>query len=118
MKRLVLLFGLVGFIGCFLPLWGDLSWFDLRHLEPGWTVYLVIAAFAAPAIVGMSKEPMRRNDALGSAGAFGYILYVVHSDLWRMIVASRIGGRMMAVSAVLGCAAALIAAATARKPAA
>ena len=117
MKRLVLLFGLVGFIGCFLPLWGDVSWFDLRATL-GWTVYLVIAAFAAPAIVGMSKEPMRRNDALGSAGAFGYILFVVHSDLWKMIFDSRIGGRLMGVSAVLGCAAALIAVATARKPSA
>ena len=115
MKRVVLLFGLVGFIGCFLPLWGDVSWFGLRDTL-GWSAYLVIAAYAATAIVGGSKAPLRRNDALGAASAFGYILLVVHGDLWKMIFHSRIGGRLMGVSAVLGCAAALIAALTSRKP--
>ena len=103
MKRLVLALGVIGFIGCFLPLAGGTSWFDLRHVIEGWTVWLVIAAFAAPVLVGLSRAPMRAMDAIGVAACFGYVAYKLHGSLWNMIVHGQIGGRMMGVAAVFGC---------------
>ena len=110
MKRLVFLFGLVGFVGCFLPLFGDLSWFDLRHYDEGWTVYLVIAAFALPALVGFSRDHLKLHDAIGAGTGFGYVLYKFHGDLWTLIFRSGIGGKLMGGAAILGFAAALVAA--------
>lgn len=101
MKRLVLVFGLIGFIGCFLPMLGELSWFDLRHFDEGWTVWLVIAAFALPTVLGFSKS-MRLADAAGATTGFGYVLWKFHGDLWNLIFHTAIGGMMMGIAAVVG----------------
>jgi hypothetical protein len=107
MKRLLLAFGVIGFVGCFLPMIGDLSWFDLRHADGGWTVWLVIAAYAVPALVGASKAPLKSADALGALGAFGFIVWKFHGDLWNLIFHTAIGGMMMGIAAVLGLVASL-----------
>jgi hypothetical protein len=101
MKRLLLACGLIGFVGCFLPLLGPLSWFDLRH-EVGWTAWLVIAAYAVSAIVGLSKTPLRRADAAAALTAFGFVLWHFHGDILKLIIHTRIGGMMMGIAAVAG----------------
>ncbi|HEY1554273.1 MAG TPA: hypothetical protein VGF94_05530 [Kofleriaceae bacterium] len=102
MKRLVLAFGVIGFVGCFLPMVGELSWFDMRHFDEGWTVWLVIAAFATPALVGLSRTPFKTADAAGATAAFAYIVWKFHGHLWDLIVHSAIGGMLMGLAAVLG----------------
>lgn len=116
MKRLVFLFGLVGFVGCFLPLAGDVSWFDLRYSEIGWRVYVVLAGYAVPALVGFSRDRLKIADAIGAGAGFGYVLYVFHGNLWNMIFHSAIGGMLMGIAAILGFAASLVAALQSAKP--
>jgi len=108
MKRLVLAFGALGLVGCFLPIFGDVSWFDLRH-EGGSTVWLLIAAFATPTVVGVTRNRLGFADALAAVLGFGYALYRFHGDLGTLIFHTGIGGTLMAVAAMAGFGAAVLA---------
>ena len=107
MKRSVAILGLVGLIGCFLPLVDGLSLFDLRHID-AWPVYLVLAAFAAPMIAG-ARNRMTSLHSLVALGGFGYVLYKFGTGVIDLIIHAQIGGRMMGISAVAGFVVALYA---------
>src|SRR3954470_5044635 len=99
MKRFVLAFGLIGLVGCFLPFIPGLSFFDMRHFD-AWPVYLVLAAYAIPTLIGASKSALGFGDALGATGAFGYLLYKFGTGTIDLILHGSIGAIMMGVAAV------------------
>jgi hypothetical protein len=115
MKRLVLLFGVLGLVGCFLPLVAGLSWFDLRHFDQGWTVWLVVLAFAIPTYVGATSDESDRATAIAAAGSFGYLAYKFNTDVFDLVFHGSIGGIMMGLALIGGAATSLLALAATRQ---
>jgi hypothetical protein len=101
MKRVIALFGLVGLVGCFLPIFGNFSMFDARHLDAVQT-YLLMAGFAVPMIVGFSGNRLASGVSLISVVCFGYVLYKFGFDTLDIVVHAAIGGKLMVVGAVGG----------------
>ena len=110
MKRLIPVFGLVGLVGCFLPMYYDYdgpdtwSLWDLRNEMPA-MVYGVIAAFALATVIGLAGQRMSRGHAAVAALAFGVIAYL----WWPPIpVYVLIGWWLMMLGAYGGCAVSLL----------
>jgi hypothetical protein len=100
MKRFVSIFGLIGLVGCFLPLIAGVSFFELRHLE--WMpVILMTAAFAIPMFVGFLGTPPAAA-LIGMLG-FGYALVKFgFGGTWDLTIHADIGGKLMAIGAMGG----------------
>jgi hypothetical protein len=99
MKRTIAIFGLVGLIGCFLPLIAGISFFELRHLE--WMpIVLMTAAFVVPMIAGLAGS--NAGAALAGIIGFGYVCIKFGTGLWDLTIHAEIGGKMMAIAAVGG----------------
>ena len=105
MKKAIAAFGALGVLGIFLPIIGGISLFDLRHVD-ALPVYLLLAAFAAPMIAGLAERTAVAA-TVGTIG-FGYALYKFGLDIFNVILDAGIGGKMMAVAAVVGFACALL----------
>jgi hypothetical protein len=115
MKRSILVFGLVGLLGCFLPLVAGLSWFDIRHLDPGWTVWLVLAAYALPTVVGASRSEGELAAALVGTACFGYLALKFRTGIFDLVIHGSIGGALMGIAIVGGLACSLLALAASHK---
>ena len=101
MKRGLALFGLLGVVGCFLPLVPGFSLFDARAFD-ALEVYLVIAAFLVPLVIGAADKLSVAGSALATV-SFGFVAWKfgirgTFDLLWH----ASIGGKMMAVAAVGG----------------
>ncbi|HSD89403.1 MAG TPA: hypothetical protein VLB44_17860 [Kofleriaceae bacterium] len=110
MKRFILLFGILGLLGCFLPLVLGMSLFDMRHFEGNsWHVWLVIAAFAVPAYVGAAHAESDRVAAGVGALSFGYLAFKFGTGVFDLLFHASIGGIMMGVAVIGGLASSLLA---------
>lgn len=109
MKRLILTFGILGLVGCFLPLVAGVSWFDMRHFDQGWTVWLVVAAFALPTYLGAARNESDRTTAIAATACFGYLAYKFGTGVLDLVFHASIGGIMMGVALVGGLASSLLA---------
>jgi hypothetical protein len=99
MKRLGLVFGILGLIGCFLPFWLGASFWDFHAAEGGRHVYLVLAAFAAPVL---ATQGTRSTALLGIAG-FGYVAWrVFGADVVTVVEHGSIGAILMVAGAYGG----------------
>jgi len=112
MKKAIALFGVLGLVGCFLPLVAGISMFDLRHLDALQT-YLILAAFAAPMIAGLADKATVAS-VVGTIG-FGYCLYKFGLDVFDLVLHAGLGGKLMGVAAIGGFACALLGFAEGRK---
>ncbi len=101
MKRAFAIFGLLGLVGCFLPLAAGISLFDVRAFDAA-GVYLVMAAFAVPMFLGLAgKLPAAAK--VGAVGCFAYLLfYKFGFDTFDLVVHGAIGAKLMGVAAVGG----------------
>jgi len=101
MKRAFALFGLLGLVGCFLPLVPGFSLFDARHFD--WTgVYLVIIAFGLPFVLGFANR-LHPGASIAAIGCFAYILfYKFGFDVLDLMWHGSIGGKAMGVAAIGG----------------
>jgi hypothetical protein len=108
MKRSILAFGLLGLVGCFLPLVAGISWFEMRHFDQGWTVWVVTAAFAVAAAVGASRGESDRVAALVGTGCFGYLAYKFGTGVFDLVLHGSIGGIMMGLAVIGGLATSLL----------
>ncbi|MBA3465542.1 MAG: hypothetical protein H0T46_36755 [Deltaproteobacteria bacterium] len=101
MKRAFAMFGLLGVVGCFLPLAPGVSLFDLRVLD-GVGVYLMIAAFAIPMVLGLAGK-LSSGAKVAALGCFAYMLfYKMGFDVLDLLFHASIGGKAMAVAALGG----------------
>jgi hypothetical protein len=105
MKKSIALFGLLGLIGCFLPLAPHVSWFDFHSWD--WLVWLVIAAFAVPMLAGLGASKTAVASVVGCL-CFGYILFKFGTGTIDLVLHASIGGKMMAVGAIGGLASSLL----------
>ena len=106
MKRLIFAFGLLGLVGCVLPIGGGVSLFDLRVFD--WHVWLVIFAFALPTYVGLSKTEGDMAAAVVGTASFGYLFYRFFGHIFDLAFHGSIGGLCIAVALVLGLACSLL----------
>lgn len=112
MKRLILVFGVMGLVGCFVPMYYDYdgpdawSWWQLRHDSPG-LVYAVLAAYAVATWIGLKGRHMTRPHALAAACAFGLVAYVLWPPIPIFVLA---GWYLMVLSAFGGCVTSIVAA--------
>lgn len=101
MKKSVGLFGLIGLLGCFLPLALGVSWFDLRSFDSA--VYLVMLGYAIPTVVGFSgRSRPKAAGLLVSLLGLGYIAVKFGFDTFRLFTHTSIGGIMMGVGLIGG----------------
>jgi hypothetical protein len=102
MKKTFALFGLLGLVGCFLPLAFGISLWDARQGGDALQVYLIMAAFAVPMAMGFADK-LYPAASLIAAGCFGYVLWKFGifgtKDL---VIHGSIGGILMGVSTIAG----------------
>ena len=77
--------------------------FDIRHAD-ALAVYLLIGAFLAPMIAGLSDKTAVAAATVG----FGYVLYKFGFNTLDLVIDGGIGGKMMGVAAVAGFACSLL----------
>ena len=101
MKRASGMFALLGLVGCFLPIFGSFSLFDARHFD-ALGVYLVVAAFAIPMVLGVADKLATAGNVL-ALGCFSYVLlHRFGFDVLELIRHGSFGGRAMGIGAVGG----------------
>ena len=101
MKRAFAIFGLVGLVGCFLPIAGGISLFDARAFDAS-QVYLMIAAFAIPMLMGLAGK-LSVGAKIAAVGCFSYMLfYKMGFDVFDLLIHASIGGKAMGVAAIGG----------------
>jgi hypothetical protein len=115
MKRSIFAFGLLGLLGCFLPLVAGVSWFDMRQFDDSWTVWLVLAAYALPTYVGVAGGESDRAAAIVGAASFGYLAFELRTGTLDLITHGSIGGIMMGVAVIGGFACSLLVLAATRQ---
>lgn len=108
MKRFIALFGLLGLVGCFLPLIAGVSFFELRHLE--WLpVILMVAAFTLPLIVAVQRAVAPAGAAIAGVLGFGYVALKFGTGMWDLVIHAEYGGKMMGLAAIGGLISSLLA---------
>jgi hypothetical protein len=105
LKYGVVISGLAGLIGCFLPL-GDLgvSFWSLRGGSPGDSYAIMLGylvGFIVPAIA-VAKPPMLRWQALVAITAFAFVLIKMRELLETFLVDGGVGAKLMVVAPILG----------------
>lgn len=102
MKKTFALFGLLGLVGCFLPIAFGVSLFDARHGGDALQVYLIMAAFAVPMFLGFADK-LYPAASLIASGCFGYLLWKFGLGGTKdLVFHGSIGGILMGVSVVAG----------------
>ena len=109
MKRSISFFGVLGLVGCFLPMALGVSWFDMRHFDLGWRMWAVLLAFAAPAYVGASRTESGRVAAVVGSVAFGWLAYTFGTGVIDLVIHASIGGILMGVGVIGGLASSVLA---------
>ena len=101
MKRTISVLGLVGLVGCFLPMVLGFSLFDLR--EGNWLrVISLLGAFAIPAALALADK-VTTGARLLAAACFGYVLWTFGlRGVFDLVVHGSIGGIAMGAATVLG----------------
>jgi hypothetical protein len=107
MKRLILAFGVLGLLGCLLPIGHGVSLFDLRVFD--WHVWLVVAAFAMPTYCGLSKTEGDLCAAIVGTISFGYVFHRFFGHIFDLALHGSFAGPCLALATVLGLASSLLA---------
>ena len=114
MKRALAVFGVLGLVGCFLPVMvGGESVFDLRHFDVV-RVILMFAAFGFPLLFGLQPGPSTIGAALTGLGCFGYLVAKFRLGLWDLLIDGDAGGKLIAIAATAGLLASVAALARSR----
>ena len=105
LKYGVVISGLAGLIGCFLPLGAlGLSFWSLRSGSPGDSYAIMVGylvGFIVPAIA-VAKPPMLRWQALVTTTAFAFVLIKMRELLGTFLVDGNVGAKLMVVAPILG----------------
>lgn len=113
----VVVCGLLGLVGSFLPLANDVTFFDTRAFDAA-NVYIILAGFAAALAMGvlgvLAHARIRRGMepwmAMVAIVGFAMIVLRLRGELIDLLQAG-IGAKLMGIGAVLGLVFAVLAAA-------
>ena len=103
LKLGVLAAGLVGLVGAFLPLSGDLSWWARRDGPDGAGVFFVIGAFVVALGMGALglAQGFQRWIALVALIGFAFVILKFRLGFFELFT-SQLGGQMIGVGAAAG----------------
>ena len=113
-KFAVLAFGVLGLIGCFLPLISaegmSFSFFDGRKGPDGVQIYLTMAGYALAAVMGAMgvAKGFKRPQAIASLVGFAFVVLKLRHGFTEMLKMA-IGGKLMFIAVVGGVVASVIA---------
>lgn len=113
-KFAVLAFGLLGLIGCFLPLVSmegvSFTFFDGRKGPDGVQIYLTMAGYALAAVMGAigAAKRFERPQATASLVGFAFVILKLRHGFTDMLKMA-IGGKLMFVAVVGGVIASIVA---------
>jgi len=109
----VVVCGLVGLVGCFLPMMAGVSFFDTRAFDAA-NFYIIAGGFAAGAVMGGMgiANGMQRWMSIVAIVAFSVVVLRMRGEVVELLKAG-IGGKLMGVAALAGLALAIL---TAVKP--
>jgi hypothetical protein len=94
MKRYLVVFGVLGVVGCCLPLVGGLALVGV----PTVGAWLTILAFALPALVAMRAG----DGTLAGVVGYGYLALKIGPHALGLVLYAGIGGKLIAVAAIGG----------------
>ncbi len=106
----VLVCGLLGLIGCFLPMVSfggeSISFFKMRELPGGSSqVFMTMAGFVAALVMGAmsaAKPPMQRWQGIVSIVGFAWVMFKLRDGFMKFITDGAIGAKLMGISAIAG----------------
>ena len=100
--------GLVGIIGCFLPMVSGISFFDTRAFDAS-HVYITLAAFGAALVMGALgiQKGMQRWMSVIAIVGFSVVILRMRGEIVELMKAG-IGGKLMGAAALAGLALAIL----------
>lgn len=106
----VLVCGLLGLIGCFLPMMTfgseSISFWKLREAPGGSSqVFMTMFGYVAPLVMGAmaaAKPPMLRWQAIVSIVGFAWVVFKMRDGFMKLITDGAIGAKLMGISAIAG----------------
>ncbi len=122
LKFAVLACGLLGLLGCFLPMVSgggmSMSFWDLHKLGDelggggGVQVYLVMAGYALAVVMGAmgAAKGFGRPQGIAAAAGFGFVIFKFRGGFFDLLKGA-IGAKLMFVGALAGIVVAVLAAA-------
>jgi hypothetical protein len=105
--------GLIGLLGCFLPLVSaegvSMSFWDMHSVAMGQTL-IVMIGFAIPLAMGVMamKGTMLRWQAIVALLGFAFVVFKFRGGFLDLITHGAIGAKLMGIGAVVGLIAAII----------
>ena len=108
LKLGVVVCGLLGVVGCFLPMVQNISFFDTRAFDAG-HVYITLGGFGAAlamGALGYSKGMQRWMSVIAIVG-FSVVILRMRGEILELMKAG-IGGKLMGVAALAGLALAIL----------
>lgn len=108
MKLGVVVCGLIGLVGCFLPIMGGVTFFDTRQFDAA-NFYLVAAGYAAALAMGAMglARGMQRWMSIIAIVGFGVVVLRMRGEVVEMMKAG-IGAKLMGIAALAGLAFAIL----------
>jgi hypothetical protein len=105
----VLACGLLGLIGCFLPMISgggeSVSFFKMRELIGSGQVFMVMAGYAAALVMGAmaaAKPPMQRWQGIVAIVGMAWVVFKMRDGFMKLITDGAIGAKLMGISAIAG----------------
>jgi len=101
----VLLSGIAGLVGCFLPIVsGGPSLWDVHTVDMA-QVLMVLVPLALASLLGVvavARPPMLRWQGLVAATCFGFVLFKMRDGLMETIKHGGLGGRLLTIAPIAG----------------
>lgn len=105
----VLACGLLGVIGCFLPMVSaggqSISFFSMKELIGSGQVFMVMGGYAAGLAMGAmaaAKPPMQRWQGIVAILGFGFVMFKMRDGFMKLVTDGAIGAKLMGISAIAG----------------
>ena len=105
----VLACGLLGIIGCFLPMVSaggqSISFFSMKELIGSGQVFMVMGGYAAGLAMGAmaaAKPPMQRWQGIVAIVGFAFVVFKMRDGFMKLITDGAIGAKLMGISAIAG----------------
>jgi hypothetical protein len=105
----VLACGLLGVIGCFLPMVSaggqSISFFSMKDFIGAGQIFMVIGGYAAALVMGAmaaAKPPMQRWQGIVAIVGFGFVVFKMRDGFLKLITDGAIGAKLMGISAIAG----------------
>lgn len=105
----VLACGLIGLIGCFLPMVSEagmsMSFFGMRKFMGGGQIFLTMGGYIAALVMGAmaaAKPPMQRWQAIVATIGFAFVLFKLRDGITDFLKHGAIGAKLMIIAAIAG----------------